>query len=130
MDLESSQSGNTAAKKSSMSTRERQAARMKTGNGINNVAFEDEKENGRKAKKEDGSTEENNHDFNRDSIYRFAVNPLLSSPTDLVEDGEYQSNIDGQRLPFRNTMYLPSSSCEYLGHSRVTYGTSKVKNLR
>jgi len=121
LDLESSQNGDTRAKKSSMSSRKRQAASRKTGNGINNVAFEDEKGNGRKARKEDGSTEESNHDFNRDSIYRFAVNPLFSGPTDVVEEGEHQTRVDGQRLPFRNTLYLPSSTSYDTGEAEFTF---------
>ena len=129
MDLESSQNGDTGAKKSSMSSRKRQAASIKTGNGINNVAFEDEKGNDRKARKEDGSTEESNHDFNRDSIYRFAVNPLLSGPTDVVEEGEHQTRVDSQRLPFRNTLYLPSSTCEYLNTSTVLCAPSCLQVL-
>ena len=106
-DPESNSRSTPGTSKSSMRTGKRESVKNKLGNGINNVAFEGENE-GRKETRKDNDAEESNNEFNRDSIYRFTVNPMFSSPEE-----ENRSDIDDQYLPFRNTMYLPTDNCKY-----------------
>ena len=106
-DPENNARSTPGADKSSMRTDKRQSVKNRRGNGISNVAFEGENED-RKETRKDGDAEENNHEFNRDSIYRFTVNPMFSSPEE-----ENRGDIDDQYLPFRNSMYLPTDTCKY-----------------
>eukprot|EP00795_Rhopilema_esculentum_P016392 gene16392-7794_t len=61
-------------------------------------------------KKNDGNGEElgqTNNGFHRDSIYRFTVNPMFSSPEARQENARSEDE-DG-RLPISNAIYLPTN---------------------
>ena len=90
--------------KSSMRSGNGQSVTAKQRNGISNVAFEGESRE-RAETKEDEGAQDTNTDFNRDSIYRFTVNPMFSSPEE-----EHQGDIDDQYLPFRHVMYFPTNA--------------------
>lgn len=96
---------NSTNNEGSTRSRAKASAGNKLTNGVKNVAFEGD--NGTKTETNVNGDDlvQTGNGFNRDSIYRFTVNPMFSNP-------EENTEINDQLMPFRNMMYLPTNDCK------------------
>ena len=103
---ENNQRRDSEANRGSVQSNDKEGVKSTLSNGVRNVAFEGENGTNRVSKEvEEGLGQSN--DFNRDSIYRFTVNPMFSNPEE-----ETIGDVDDQHIPLRNTMYLPTNTCK------------------
>ena len=75
---------------------------QKLSNGVRNVAFEGHNGEVRGTKVGEDELPESDSIFQRDSIYRFTVNPMFTSPDNSID----------QRMPFKSAVYLPTNASE------------------